>query len=39
MLGLESGRIGEGAAVSLYLFPLLVFVVWIQLRYVRKQQY
>ena len=39
MLGLESGRIGEGAAVSLYLFPLLVVVVWAQLRYVRKQAY
>ena len=39
MIGLESGRIGEGAAVSLYLFPILVFVVWVQLRYVRKQAY
>ena len=39
MLGLESGRIGEGAAVSLFLFPLLVFVVWAQLRFVRKQAY
>jgi multiple sugar transport system permease protein len=39
MVGLESGRIGEGAAISLYLFPLLVFVVWIQLRFVRKQAY
>jgi multiple sugar transport system permease protein len=39
MLGLEVGRIGEGAAVSLYLFPLLVFVVWAQLRFVRKQTY
>ena len=37
MLGLEVGRIGEGAAVSLSLFPLLVFVVWAQLRFVRKQ--
>ena len=37
MIGLESGRIGEGAAISLYLFPLLVFVVWAQLRFVRKQ--
>jgi multiple sugar transport system permease protein len=37
MLGLEVGRIGEGAAVSLYLFPLLVFVGWAQLRFVRKQ--
>jgi multiple sugar transport system permease protein len=39
MIGLESGRIGEGAAISLYLFPLLVFVVWAQLRFVRKQAY
>src|SRR5438876_3421437 len=39
MLGLEVGRIGEGAAVSLYLFPLLAFVVWAQLRFVRKQAY
>ena len=38
-LGIDSGRIGEGAAVSLYLFPLLVFVVWAQLRFVRKQAY
>ena len=36
-IGLESGRIGEGAAISLYLFPLLAFVVFAQLRYVRKQ--
>ena len=39
MVGLESGRIGEGAAISLYLFPLLMFVVWAQLRFVRKQAY
>jgi multiple sugar transport system permease protein len=39
MIGLEVGRLGEGAAVSLYLFPLLVFVVWVQLRFVRKQAY
>jgi multiple sugar transport system permease protein len=38
-LGIDSGRIGEGAAVSLYLFPLLVMVVWVQLRYIRKQAY
>jgi multiple sugar transport system permease protein len=38
-VGLESGRIGEGAAISLYLFPVLVFVVWAQLRFVRKQTY
>src|SRR5207249_4397508 len=39
MIGLESGRIGEGAAISLYLFPLLMFVVWAQLRFVRKPVY
>jgi multiple sugar transport system permease protein len=38
-IGLESGRIGEGAAISLYLFPVLVLVVWAQLRFVRKQAY
>src|SRR4029453_10308606 len=37
MIGLESGRIGEGAAISLYLFPLLAFVVWFQLRFVGNQ--
>ena len=37
MIGIDTGRIGEGAAISLYLFPLLVFVVWAQLRFVRKQ--
>ena len=36
-IGLESGRIGEGAAISLYLFPVLMFVVWAQLRFVRRQ--
>jgi multiple sugar transport system permease protein len=36
-VGLESGRIGEGAAISLYLFPVLAFVVWAQLKFVRKQ--
>jgi multiple sugar transport system permease protein len=36
-IGLESGQIGQGAAISLYLFPVLVFVVWAQLRFVRQQ--
>ena len=36
-VGLETGRIGEGAAISLYLFPVLAFVVYAQLRFVRKQ--
>jgi multiple sugar transport system permease protein len=39
VIGIDTGRIGEGAAISLYLFPLLVFVVWAQLRFVRKQVY
>jgi len=38
-IGLESGQIGTGAAISLYLFPLLASVVWIQLAYVRRQAF
>ena len=38
-IGLESGQIGQGAAISLYLFPVLVFVVLVQLRFVRRQAY
>ena len=38
-IGLESGQIGQGAAISLYLFPVLVFVVWVQLKFVRRQAY
>src|SRR5262245_42176351 len=38
-IGLESGQIGTGAAISLYLFPVLAAVVWLQLAYVRKQTY
>ena len=38
-VGLESGQIGQGAAISLYLFPVLAMVVWIQLAFVRRQQY
>jgi len=38
-IGLESGQIGTGAAISLYLFPVLAAVVWIQLAYVRRQAF
>jgi multiple sugar transport system permease protein len=38
-IGLESGQIGQGAAISLYLFPVLALVVLVQLRYIRKQSY
>jgi multiple sugar transport system permease protein len=36
VLGLQSGEIGQGAAVSLFLFPILLAVVFVQLRLVRK---
>lgn len=35
--GMTSGRLSEGAAISLFLFPLLVVIVIIQLRLVRRQ--
>ncbi|TXL81688.1 sugar ABC transporter permease [Vineibacter terrae] len=35
-LGLQGGEIGQGAAVSLFLFPILLAVVFLQLRLVRK---
>ena len=38
-VGLETGRIGEGAAISLYLFPVLAFVVYAQLKFVRREVY
>jgi multiple sugar transport system permease protein len=36
-IGLQGGIISEGAAVSLFLFPILVAVVYFQLRLVRRQ--
>jgi multiple sugar transport system permease protein len=36
VLGLQSGQIGQGAAVSLFLFPILLLVVFVGLRIVRK---
>jgi len=35
-VGLQGGQIGQGAAVSLFLFPILLIVVFSQLRLVRK---
>jgi multiple sugar transport system permease protein len=35
-LGLQGGRISQGAAVSLALFPILVVVVFLQLRMIRR---
>ena len=37
--GLMSARIGEGAAVSLFLFPILVLVIFLQLRLLRREEY
>jgi multiple sugar transport system permease protein len=35
-VGLAGGEIGRGAAISLAFFPLLVTVVWLQLRMIRR---
>jgi multiple sugar transport system permease protein len=35
-IGVASGLLGEGAAISLFMFPVLFVIVWIQLRYVRR---
>jgi multiple sugar transport system permease protein len=36
-VGLVSGNIGEGAAISLFLFPILVMTVYFQLKMIRKE--
>ena len=36
-IGLQGGNLGQGAAVSLFLFPMLAAVVFLQLRYIRKE--
>ena len=35
--GIRAGALGRGAAISLFLFPMLAAVVFIQLRYIRKE--
>ena len=35
-LGVATGLLGEGAAISLCMFPVLLVVVWFQLRYLRR---
>ena len=35
-IGVATGLLGEGAAISLFMFPVLFIVVWIQLRYLRR---
>jgi multiple sugar transport system permease protein len=36
-VGLQGGNLGQGAAISLFLFPMLGVVVFLQLRYIRKE--
>jgi multiple sugar transport system permease protein len=35
-LGVGTGKLAEGAAISLCMFPVLLIVVWVQLRYLRR---
>jgi multiple sugar transport system permease protein len=37
-LGVGTGLLGEGAAISLFMFPVLFAVVWVQLRYLRRKE-
>ena len=37
-VGIDSGSLGEGAAISLYLFPLLVVVSVAMLFFARRAQ-
>jgi multiple sugar transport system permease protein len=36
-MGLTGGNLGQGNAIALFLFPLLAAVVFLQLRYIRKE--
>src|SRR5437773_4418586 len=36
-VGLDGGNLGQGAAISLFLFPMLAAIVFLQLRYIRKE--
>ncbi len=35
-VGVASGLLGEGAALSLFMFPVLFAVVWVQLRFMKR---
>jgi multiple sugar transport system permease protein len=35
-VGVATGLLGEGAAISLFMLPVLFIVVWAQLRYLRR---
>jgi multiple sugar transport system permease protein len=36
-VGLQGGNLGQGGAISLFIFPALAMVVFFQLRYVRQE--
>jgi len=36
-VGLDGGNLGQGAAISLFLFPMLAAIVFVQLRYIRRE--
>jgi multiple sugar transport system permease protein len=36
-VGLNGGNLGQGAAISLFLFPMLAAVVFLQLRWIRRE--
>ena len=36
-VGLSGGNLGQGAAISLFLFPMLAAMVFVQLRYIRRE--
>ncbi len=36
-LGMSSGNIGQGAAVALFMLPILAFVIIFQLWYLRRE--
>ena len=36
-VGLQAGRIGEGSAIALFMFPALAVIVYFQLHYARKE--
>ena len=37
-VGVASGLLGEGAALSLFMFPVLFGVVWVQLRFMKRME-
>ena len=37
-IGVASGLLGEGAALSLFMFPVLFAVVWMQLRFMKRME-